>query len=219
MSRHVRRRPRRLRPSVAVRVVLAFGLVLGVGAAATDAAWTDQEYATGTFTAGTFDIQGATDQALTTFASHTSATPASFTFDSTSLAAALYPGAVVASPWALRVAAGSVRGTATLAAATLTTTSNSFATDLQYRVFWSTTNPNCTAASTSTGNYLVGSATTWGAMTAVPVTTALTLAAGASSTTAGAPVYLCFQFTLPTTASNADQGLSASFTWTANGTT
>jgi predicted ribosomally synthesized peptide with SipW-like signal peptide len=207
---------------VVARTVLAFGILFGVGATVTDAAWTDPEFAKGTFTAGTFNIESATDQALAAYGNHnTSGSAAVFTFDTASLplSTAMYPGAVVASPWAIRAAAGSIRGTATLAAATLTSTSNSFATDLQYRVFWSMTNPNCTASSTSASNYLVGSATTWGSMTATPTTTALTLAAGASSTTPGAPVYLCFQFTLPTTAANGDQGLSASFTWAANGTT
>ena len=204
--------------------MLAFGLVLGVGAAVTDAAWTDPEYASGTFKAGTFDIESATDQSLATYTSHnTSAGAAVFTFDTASLplSTAMYPGSVVASPWAIRAAAGSIAGTVTLAAATLTSATNSFATDLQYRVFWSMTNPNCTASSTSASNYLVGSATTWGAMTSTPtVPNPLPkLAAGASSTTAGAPVYLCFQFTLPSTAANGDQGLSASFTWAANGST
>jgi len=51
-----------------VRAVLAGGLVLGVGAAVTLAAWNDSEFATGTFTAGTFNLEGSTDG--TTFTDH-----------------------------------------------------------------------------------------------------------------------------------------------------
>lgn len=42
------------------RAILAGGLVLGVGAAVTLAAWNDSEFATGTFAAGEFGIEGAT---------------------------------------------------------------------------------------------------------------------------------------------------------------
>jgi predicted ribosomally synthesized peptide with SipW-like signal peptide len=54
-----------------LRAILAGGLVLGVGAAVTLAAWTDNEYATGTFTSGQFNLQGSTDN--TTYADHNSA--------------------------------------------------------------------------------------------------------------------------------------------------
>lgn len=54
-----------------VLAVLAGGLVLGVGAAITLAAWNDSEFATGTFTAGSFNLQGSTDG--TTYAEHTAA--------------------------------------------------------------------------------------------------------------------------------------------------
>ncbi|WP_235934246.1 SipW-dependent-type signal peptide-containing protein [Paramicrobacterium chengjingii] len=44
-----------------VRAILAGGLVLGVGAAITLAAWNDSEVATGTFAAGNFGIEGSTN--------------------------------------------------------------------------------------------------------------------------------------------------------------
>ncbi|GAA3945039.1 SipW-dependent-type signal peptide-containing protein [Microbacterium soli] len=44
-----------------ISAVLAGGLVLGVGAAVTLAAWNDSEWATSTFTAGSFDLEGSTD--------------------------------------------------------------------------------------------------------------------------------------------------------------
>ena len=43
-----------------IRAILAGGIVLGVGAAVTLAAWNASEFATGTFQAGTFTIEGAT---------------------------------------------------------------------------------------------------------------------------------------------------------------
>ena len=62
------------------RAILAGGLVLGVGAAITLAAWTDQEWATGSFgSGGSFGIVGATDGA--TFTEHaTEGTAANLNF-------------------------------------------------------------------------------------------------------------------------------------------
>lgn len=56
------------------RAVLAGGLVLGVGAAITLAAWTDTEWATGTFAAGNFGIEGSTNG--TTFTENPTSGPA-----------------------------------------------------------------------------------------------------------------------------------------------
>lgn len=50
--------------------VLAGGLVLGVGAAVTLAAWNDSEFAKSTFTTGSFTFQGSPDG--TTFTDHAS---------------------------------------------------------------------------------------------------------------------------------------------------
>ena len=44
-----------------VRAILAGGLVLGLGAAVTLAAWNDSEFAKGTFTSGSLNIQGSVD--------------------------------------------------------------------------------------------------------------------------------------------------------------
>lgn len=97
-SREARRR--RLR-SRRIRAVLAGGVVLGIGAAVTLAAWNDSENVTGTFTAGNFDLEGSTNG--TDFASHVG-TPAALTF--TVAPAALSPGDSVSAPVALRLAAG-----------------------------------------------------------------------------------------------------------------
>lgn len=61
------------------RALLAGGLVLGVGAAITLAAWTDNEWARGLFGSGTFGIEGSTDGSA--FSEHpTSGAPAQLNF-------------------------------------------------------------------------------------------------------------------------------------------
>lgn len=59
------------------RAILAGGLVLGVGAAITLAAWNDSEFATGTFTSGQFNLVGSIDGATFT---ENDVTPADVTF-------------------------------------------------------------------------------------------------------------------------------------------
>ncbi len=61
------------------RALLAGGLVLGVGAAVTLAAWTDNEWVRGVFGTGTFGIEGSTDG--TAFSDNpTSGDPAQLSF-------------------------------------------------------------------------------------------------------------------------------------------
>lgn len=83
-----------------IYATLAGGLVLGVGAAITLAAWNDSEFATSDFAAGTFVFQGSTDG--TSFSDHPSegaAAQLSFStgFDN------LSPNDVVYAPYALRL--------------------------------------------------------------------------------------------------------------------
>jgi predicted ribosomally synthesized peptide with SipW-like signal peptide len=92
-------RPRGLR-SQKVRALMAGGLVLGVGAAITLAAWNDSEFAQGSFGTGAFNMVGSTDG--TTYTDHaTVGAPATlaFTLNPTLLA----PGDVVYAPFAVRL--------------------------------------------------------------------------------------------------------------------
>ncbi|WP_241986298.1 SipW-dependent-type signal peptide-containing protein [Cryobacterium psychrophilum] len=92
-------RPRGLR-SRKVGAILAGGLVLGVGAAITLAAWNDSEFAQGTFAAGTFNMVGSTDG--TTYAEHaTVGAPATLAF--TVNPTLLSPGDVVYAPFAVKL--------------------------------------------------------------------------------------------------------------------
>ena len=59
------------------RAILAGGLVLGIGAAITLAAWNDSEFATGTFTSGQFNLVGSIDGVTFT---ENDVTPADVTF-------------------------------------------------------------------------------------------------------------------------------------------
>lgn len=83
-----------------VLAVLAGGLVLGVGAAVTLAAWNDSEFAGGDFGAGAFVFQGSTDG--TTFEDHASAGGAAQLAFETG-ADNLSPGDVVYEAYALQV--------------------------------------------------------------------------------------------------------------------
>ena len=110
MTQHIDNRPRhatddtakRRRRSRMIRAILAGGLVLGVGAAVTLAAWNDSEYVTGTFTAGTFNLQGSTTDG-TTFTDHPVGSPGTLTFTVAPLL--LSPGDTVYAPFAVRLAA------------------------------------------------------------------------------------------------------------------
>lgn len=85
-----------------VKAILAGGLVLGLGAAVTLAAWNDSEYAAGTFTVGSFVFQGASVEGV--YADHAAVDDAAtLDFQLDSLAANLTPGAVVSAPFSVKL--------------------------------------------------------------------------------------------------------------------
>ena len=86
------------------KAILAGGLVLGIGAAVTLAAWNDSEFIKGAFGGGHFEIQGSTDGLA--FDDHEDATsPFGLTFRASSGLAfstansELSPGETVATPY------------------------------------------------------------------------------------------------------------------------
>ncbi|MDR2997769.1 MAG: SipW-dependent-type signal peptide-containing protein [Microbacterium sp.] len=87
-----------------ITAVLAGGLVLGVGAAVTLAAWNDSEFAKSTFTAGSFVFQGSTNG--TDFADHASEAGAAALTFSTGFDN-LSPDDVVYAPFALKLTGSS----------------------------------------------------------------------------------------------------------------
>ena len=214
-TRSAMREAKRLR-SRRIRALLAGGLVLGVGAAMTLAAWNDSEYGTATFTAGRFDIVGATDGA--TFSSHATAGAAaalSFTVAPT----AMVPGTTTYALFSVKTANPSAAGTLQLTAGTPGGTG--LASYLTYGVRLvptaATPSLSCTAAT-----YAAASAST---SVVVADGSALTVS-GAPTTTVpqavtangGTQLNYCVAVTLPTTAANGAQGLTMTQTWQIQGT-
>ncbi|WP_455835167.1 SipW-dependent-type signal peptide-containing protein [Pseudarthrobacter siccitolerans] len=163
-----------------VRAILAGGLVLGIGAAVTLAAWNDSDFAKGTFSAGVFNLQGSTNG--TAFQENPAGTPA--TLDFTLNPENLAPGDTVVAPFAVRLDGTSTNG----ASVTVSTeTSDGNLTGLTYSLTRST-NFGCTEPITST----LVSAQPLGS---TPADVAFTLSQGAEADEAGAPANLCFRVT------------------------
>lgn len=196
-SRADARRRARSHRRARFRALLAGGVVLGLGATATLASWTDSEHARSTFTAGTFGIVGATNG--TTFSKHPLASPA--TLEVTAVAGALRPGQSAYTPFALRTAPGSVAGTVLVDAPTATGSgAGVFRWGLR-----TVAGPNCTSATYAAGTVIVpdGSPLTTGQSTP-----AVALGASGSST-----VHYCIALMLPSTVDNSAQGVTAQLTW------
>lgn len=189
--------PRGLR-SKRVRALLAGGLVLGVGAAVTLAAWNDSEFAQGTFTAGSFNLVGSLDG--TTYANHAAlGSPAAlaFTVNPTKLA----PLDVVYAPFAVELDAATTN-------AAVVTVSNGATSGVVSALTYTLIQPTtfgCT--SSTTGTALVPAGTSVGT---VPGSTTFNLAAGLSAGVAGVPVYLCFKVTATALIAQAQTGTA---TW------
>lgn len=194
---------RRRRRSRMIRAILAGGLVLGVGAAVTLAAWNDSEYATGTFTAGAFGLEGSTNgTAFSEHASSGAAATLAFTVSGANLA--LSPGDKVAAPFAVRLIAGSTNdGNVVIQ----TPTSTGTVSNITYEVVRVATAGDCsTTAADTTGTSLITAGT---AITAVAGPNTFGLTKGATSAVAGASQVLCFKFT----AGAVTQGQTGSVTW------
>ena len=88
------------------KALLAGGLVLGIGAAATLAAFTDGEFANGTFSTGNFNIVGSADN--TSFDDHEAADGQALTFSQSTNN--LTPGDVVYAPFYIKTDSNSLAG-------------------------------------------------------------------------------------------------------------
>lgn len=197
MRRERRRASRRLALR-RLRAVLASGLVLGIGAAGTLAAWNDSEHGSATFTAGRFGIVGATDGA--TFSEHaTAASPAVLSFQVPPTAMA--PGTTTYALFSVRTLNPSVAGTVTLSAASANSTGLGQYLTYGVRTISGTA---CNATSFSSGTVLVASGS--------PLTTG-SASALALQANAGSQVNYCFAVTLPATAPNAAQGQTLTARW------
>jgi predicted ribosomally synthesized peptide with SipW-like signal peptide len=192
------------------RAFLAGGLVLGVGAAVTLAAWTDNVNAHGDFATGAWNVQG---NVSSPFANGTS--DANWQEYSTGTGGALAfvvnptnltPGDTVYAPIALRVdpTKNSNPASVTLNGAT-TSGSTVLMSALTYAAKSGVSAATCNAANfAANGTSLVPAAT---ALTTGSGSTAFTLAADST------PVSVCFAVTLPSSATTV-QSLSGQAVWT-----
>jgi predicted ribosomally synthesized peptide with SipW-like signal peptide len=186
---------RRRRRSRTIRAILAGGLVLGVGAAVTLAAWNDSEFVTGTFTAGTFNLEGSTTDG-TTFTDHATSPGGALTF--TVPATSLSPTDSVTAPFAVRLAANTTSAAnVTLTTGTPTGTVTNLTYTLEIHSAW-----GC-APGTVTSTPISGAALNAG-------TTSFALAAGSPTTDPGAAVFLCFTVTA---GAGLVQGQSGAVIW------
>ena len=201
-TRRALRETRRLR-SRRIRAILAGGLVFGVGAAATLAAWNDSEYGAATFTAGSFDIVGSTT-GIAPFASHPAGTPAALSF--TTPFGALAPGNTVYALYSVKTSATSVQGNVRVTVGS--TGGSGLATYMTYglKTIVGTT---CDSSTYAGGTTVVadGAALSVGAASGQ-----MLLAAG------GSQINYCFAVTLKPEAPNAAQSLTAVQTWLILGT-
>lgn len=167
-----------------VRALLAGGLVFGVGAAVTLAAWTDSEFATGTFSSGAFNLMGSTDG--TNFQDNPSGSPASlvFTADFDNLA----PDEVAAAPFALRL----TPETTDDAQLTVTTAVGSGVAEpeLSYGITLVASAAACTAS--AVGTTLIPADTP---LDSVGVPVPATLLQSVDGIEPGAPIFACIQVT------------------------
>lgn len=203
--------PTRQARSRKLRAILAGGLVLGVGAAITLAAWNDSEFATGTFSAGSFNLEGSTTSATADYDDHNvdegdAAAGLVFTTPFDNLA----PDDVVYAPFWLRLAAGTTTD-ASLVVESITTTDTTLANAdaLSYDVYQlASSTATCDEAGVAAGTVVASGAelTTDAAVTS----TTLTLANGATAADAGAPVQLCV---VVTAGDDLEEGGVTTSTW------
>lgn len=209
------------------RALLAGGLVLGLGAAATLAAWTDNEWVFGgsgdgkgteprTPGTGIYRMQQNTWTGTAGAANWTDQPDANggaltFTLEPEKMV----PGKTVHSPMQLRAVAGSEPLDVSLAegiqSALNRGTDNSTALydALRYAVYRGVDKAACEAGSVSGGVVVVAENSV---LTATSATT-FPLAAGADANTPGTPENLCFALTLPSTAPADLQGLNTVPVW------
>jgi predicted ribosomally synthesized peptide with SipW-like signal peptide len=199
MSRHAAVKVRRAgTTSRRLRAILAGGLVLGVGAAVTLAAWNDGEYAQAQFSAGVFGIEGNANG--TTYADHPSGDPAALVF--APALTAMVPGTVTYSLFSIKTITNSVPGGVQITAAAANNAAGTLGPYLRYQV-------RTIASTTCTESTFNGGTTILAASTLAVNPAGPQAIAGNSGT-----VHYCFRFELPSGADNDAQGKSVTAKWT-----
>lgn len=189
-----------------VLAVLAGGLVLGIGAAVTLAAWNDSEFATGTFTAGSFNLQGSTTSATTGYSDHNvdkADAAAALVFSLPTVVTSMAPGDIVYAPLWVRLD-GTTTNSATLLPSAITAGTGGNEANLSYTV--RAIDPTATCDATAAGTLIASGAT----LAALTGATSVPLTKGAAAGTPGTAVQLCFAVTA---ASTITQGQAGTATW------
>lgn len=191
------------------KAILAGGLVLGIGAAVTLAAWNDSEFVIGNFGGGHFSIQGSTDGV--SFGDHkVEGSPLELTFRASSgLAAstsddALSPGETVATPYVVRLDSASDYDADVSIISKVPALSD--ASDLLYEVIPVASVDACNGDATATpivAQTSIGTAPN-------SVDGGFSLGKSANGTDAGTAVVLCFKVTA---GPGLDQDASADAVW------
>ncbi|WP_420114999.1 SipW-dependent-type signal peptide-containing protein [Pseudactinotalea sp.] len=196
-----------------IRALLAGGVVLGVGAAATLAAWNDSEFADGTFSAGVFNLQGSTTSATDGYADHPTADGAA-ALSFTAPVSNLSPGDVVYAPFWVRLAADTTSpATLDLVSIDSTDTTGGNSSQLSYAVYGIDADAACDAS--ATGGTLLGSAATLADNAAIAgATTELPI--GDPTSDPGEATQVCFVITA---AAGLEQGGVTTATWQLTATT
>ncbi len=168
------------------KAILAGGLVLGVGAAITLAAWTDTEWAKSTFGSGAFGIEGSVDGGTNydDHATEPNAAPLSFSVPAQKLS----PNDTVYAGFAVRLIS-----TSTNQANVAVTQNDASKIPNTTATYKYTTSATCDAA-----EYDAGTSTNENG-------------ASFALTSPSTPVYLCFKVAA---ASNLAQGQTGSISWT-----
>ncbi|HEU5224138.1 MAG TPA: SipW-dependent-type signal peptide-containing protein [Candidatus Lumbricidophila sp.] len=190
---------------------LAGGLVLGLGATVTLAAWNDSEFATGTFGASVFDLESKSAGAgTTTYASRTSAPGASLAFSATAMSPSVSHYA-----WLdiRTTVASTVGGTVTLTG--VTNNSGGLVGALEYRAVRMPSAASTCDATAFSGSptFIAGGSSTYLAVTTVPGSPVTNPIAAA-----GAELGFCFDVRVAANAANSYQGTTATVTWSFTGT-
>ncbi|MGU3432441.1 SipW-dependent-type signal peptide-containing protein [Actinomycetes bacterium M1A6_2h] len=192
-----------------IRALLAGGLVLGIGAAVTLAAWTDNVFGTATFTAENWNVQGDFSAAGSGVWDEYDTVGTAGIFNYTANFNALSPGTTVYAPVALRVGSATGAGGAYAANVTLngaTPTTGPLTQYLTYTVVSGISASACTAQTITGGTTVVAAGSPLGTNSAA---NAISLPA------AGTAVPLCFAVSLPSTvtAAQAAGKTTGNVTW------
>lgn len=189
-----------------VQAVLAAGLVLGIGTAATLAAWTDSENATGSFGSSVFGTESQS-AGSPTYASNTASPGAALSFDAT----AMSPGT---SHYAwLNVRTTTISTVGGTVALTSSAPTGGLASALQFRAVrmpGPAPSSTCDAAAFSgTPAFIAGAAASYLPVSQVPATQVANPIGAA-----GAQLGFCFEVRIAPGTANSFQGQTASVTWT-----